>query len=331
MAAEAPRREAAGPARRPWLPFVVVALSLAVAAGVGVSWLMAGADGPALDLSRRTPLPPAPVAARDENKLRFAVATMVSPEATFSAYLNLVQLVGRRAGRHGDIVLRSSYAGVRRALEQKTVDMALVCTGTYLHCREDRSVELLAAPRFADGATYHCVVIANRRISARGIEDLRGREVVLTDPESYTGRWCLESALVSRGLSTGTFFGRVMYSGSHDRSILAVAAGAADAAPVDSLILQPLLKKDAGLKERLRILWESEAYGPPPIVVPVGLDPALKSALRKVVLTLHESEDGARALKAIGIERFQVAREEDYDSAWRCFAGAQKARAGRGP
>ena len=66
------------------------------------------------------------------NKLRFAVATMVSIELTFSTYKQLIARISRDVGRDGAFVVRPSYKEVRLALTNGQVDLALVCTGTYL-------------------------------------------------------------------------------------------------------------------------------------------------------------------------------------------------------
>ena len=88
---------------------------------------------PKVDLHTQVPAVQATTTAPNTKSLRFAVASMVSAEQTFSMYQRLVQRIGRDAGREDVFVLRPSYSDVRQSLEKSQVDVAFVCTGTYVH------------------------------------------------------------------------------------------------------------------------------------------------------------------------------------------------------
>ena len=279
--------------------------------------------GPMVDLSR-------PMARREPprpaDRLRFAVATMVSPQETFVAYRRMVELIGRQVGREGTIVLRPTYRQVREALEKGTVDIAFVCTGTYVHSRDRGRIELLAQPEFKEGLSYRCLFIVPKRSPARSVGDLQGQTMAFTDPESNTGCLVPRAMLMKQGYDPQKFFAKIIFTGSHDRSVQAVAGGMVDVAGVDSLVFDSMVSKDPGLSDKVRVMWKSEAFGPPPMVVPRGLEPGLKSALRKALLSLHKMKECREALADIGIERFVVPREEDYESAYALYRVVQRKR-----
>jgi len=110
---------------------------LLVACVVAVVWAageLLGCGEPFVDTSRRMESTDSvPSLQPADGRLRFAVATMVSAQATFSAYRQLVQRICRDVGRGEAFVLRPSYAEVRSELEHGRVDVAFVCTGTYVH------------------------------------------------------------------------------------------------------------------------------------------------------------------------------------------------------
>ena len=95
---------------------------------------------------------------------------------------------------------------------------------------------------------------------------------------------------------------------------MATALGTVDAAAVDSLILDSMIRQGLDYAGNVKIIWQSEAFGPPPIVVPVGLDEGLKEKLRQAFLALAEDEEGREILSAIGIKRFVPADETEYRS-----------------
>ncbi|NQV34444.1 MAG: PhnD/SsuA/transferrin family substrate-binding protein, partial [Phycisphaeraceae bacterium] len=107
----------------------------------------------------------------------------------------------------------------------------------------------------------------------------------------------------------------IIYTGSHDRSIVAVEREIVDVASVDSLIWYSKLRAEPDLKDRIRILWQSESYGPPPIVVPANIDPILEKKLQTAFLNLHQDETGRAILSGIGIACFILPQPESYASA----------------
>jgi phosphonate transport system substrate-binding protein len=254
---------------------------------------------------------------------------MVSAEATFSTYRRLVEKVAGCIGREAAFILRPSYADVRRALEQGRVDVAFVCTGTYIHAMPGGKIRLLVQPEFENGLQYRSLLIVPAGSSAEQLADLRGATMAFTDPESNTGCLVPSVTLARQGSDPASFFGRVVFTGSHDRSIQSVALGLVDAAAVDALIWESLKLEDRSLDARVRVIWASEVFGPPPIVVPEGLDKELENSLGKALLTLHEDEEGQRILHAIGIKRFVPAREEDYRTAIQLMADMRGGEAAR--
>ena len=271
---------------------------------------------PRLDFSRRVSAAEVAVAGvvEDDDRLRFAVATMVSAEATFSTYGRLVRRICRDVGRQEAFIVRPSYAQVRRALEQGEVDVALVCTGTYVHSRDSGRVNLLVQPEFEEPLEYRCLIIVPADSDFRTLEDLRGTVMAFTDPESNTGCLVPSERLGRLDPDVREFFSKVVFTGSHDRSILAVALAVVDGAAVDALVWQSKLQEDPSLADRIRIIWQSEQFGPPPIVVPADIDPALADALQQALLALDEDEEGRSILSAMGIKRFVMPDPESYRS-----------------
>lgn len=284
--------------------------------GVSVARRFLAAPEPHVDFTRHAREPHAweTPASDDADTLRFAVATMVSAEETFATYRLLAERIGRDVGNQETFVVRPSYVDVREELERGTIDVALVCTGTYVHALPNKRIRLLVQPEFKEGLAYKCEFIVPARSSYQTIEDLRGSVMAFTDPESNTGCLVPTAMLLRRNLDPRTFFKKVLFTGSHDRSISAVALGIVDVASVDSLVLESKLSRDAALAGELRVIWQSEALGPPPVVVRADIDRELEDALREAFLTLDEDEDGRAILQSIGIERFVEPLPGSYQS-----------------
>ena len=107
---------------------------------------------PLLDLSQRSETAEsAGNMSYQANRLRFAVATMVCVEDTFCRYQRLISRICRAIGSGEAFVLRPSYAEVRQGLEDGKVDVAFVCTGTYIHSLDRGRIKLLVQPEFMAG------------------------------------------------------------------------------------------------------------------------------------------------------------------------------------
>jgi phosphonate transport system substrate-binding protein len=249
------------------------------------------------------------------DKLRFAIASMISAEETWVTYKKLIDYVALHFGDETSMILRPSYTDVRILLEEEKVDLALVCTGTYIKCSREATVELIAVPEFKNDVKYRCMFVVDKDSTIIDIADLRDRGFAFTDPESNTGCIVPTWIIKEQGYDPKTYFSRIIYTGSHDRSLHAVAAGLVDGAGVDSLVFYSFIETHPEMKERLRIIWESEAFGAPPIVVPTTLPDSIKEQLREIFLSMSQDIEGRKILDGIGIERFRIPQSDEYNSA----------------
>lgn len=253
------------------------------------------------------------------NRLRFAVATMVSAEETFSTYRRFVQRISKDIGREEAFILRPSYEEVRLALMRGEVDAALVCTGIYLNAVDTKSIKLLVQPEFEEGRLYRSLLLVPANSHVQTWEDLQDKVIAFTDRESFTGCLLPSWVLAERGLTPAQYFKKIIYTGSHDRSITAVSANIVDAAAVMSLVWLSTIEKQPALEKQVKIIWQSDVFGPPAILVPKDMDDSFETALRHALLSLHEDAEGRGILGAIGIKRFVPGRPESYASAIKLY------------
>lgn len=300
-----------------WLPVLALwTATVVVSVGLILGKQLSHKAEPHVSFSEWVPVKQAEI---KNHVLRFAIASMVSPEETWITYKRLVEYIAKHIGNDTSMILRPTYAEVRELLEQEAVDSAFVCTGTYMACFDAGSVELLAVPEFKEGMRYQCLFIVRADSDIENVQDLRNRSFAFTDPESNTGCVVPKWIIRKHGFLPEIFFNRILFTKSHDRSIRAVAGGIIDGAGVDSLIYYSLVRTNPRLKEKLRIIWQSEAFGAPPIVVPIGLSEETKEKLRLILLAMSEDSEGREILDGLDIERFRKPVANEYDSAYRIW------------
>jgi phosphonate transport system substrate-binding protein len=300
-----------------WQIGLCLGLAGAAMYGTHIITAMMKAPEPQMDIFQDNPQSTGQWSSHPKSRggLRFAVATMVSAEATFSTYSQFVQRIAKDVGREEAFILRPSYEDVRLELLRGEVDVAFVCTGTYLKGLESKSIKLLVQPEFEEGKNYRSILVVPANNGSKTWEDLRNKVMAFTDRESFTGCLLPSAILAERGQTPLNYFGNVIYTGSHDRSIKAVATSVVDAAAIDSLVWFSNLDAFPSLKKQVRIIWQSQIFGPPPIVVPNGLNSELEEALQKAFLALHTDEEGRHLLSGIGIKRFVPPQPESYANA----------------
>ena len=273
---------------------------------------------PYLDLSQRTRTPAAVVT--EAPPLRIAVAAIISPQGNVASYSNLAQYLGDKLNRPVELVQRRTYAEVNELVETSAVDMAFVCTSAYVDGNDHFGMKLLAAPEINGESVYQSVLIVPANSPAREMADLRGKVFAFTDPMSFSGRVYPTSLVRQLGDEPETFFGRVFFTYSHDRAIEAVAAGVADGAAVDSLVLDYAFKRNPALQSRVRVLHRSPEFGIPPLVAPPDLPPQELGQLQELLLDMDKDPKGRSILQGLGIDRFILADDAAYESARQLIA-----------
>ena len=244
---------------------------------------------------------------------RVAVGAMISPKATFGYYQQLLDYIGKKLDREVRLIQRKTYGEINELLGKGQIDLAFICSGPYVAGQEKYGFELMATPQVQGSHFYQAYLIANKDSTFYQFEDLRGKVFAFTDPDSNTGKLVPTYWLMQIGERPDTFFGKTIYTYSHDNSILAVARALVDGASVDGLIWEYYNKKNPDFTSGTRIIRKSEPYGIPPLVTSKYVTPKLKERIRQLLFNMHRDPRGQRILNELMIDRFEAPREEWYE------------------
>ncbi len=283
-----------------------------VVMAAGCSGFAATGSAVPIDLTARDPIPE--VGFIEPQPLRIAVAAVLSPEGTVESYGDLAAYLGEQLGRPAELVQRRTYAEVNALVAAGEVDLAFVCTSAYVDGHRQSTMDLLVVPEIAGETVYRSAIVVPSSSTATTLTDLRGSSFAFTDPMSNTGRVYPTFALLQRGESPDTFFSETIFTYGHDRSVEAVAARVVDGAAVDELVLASMLKRDPGLGDRIRVVELSPDFGIPPVVVPSDTPATLRSAFTELLMGLEDAPNGPHILSDLGIDRFVMGADENYDS-----------------
>ncbi|MBI4518521.1 MAG: phosphate/phosphite/phosphonate ABC transporter substrate-binding protein [Deltaproteobacteria bacterium] len=268
-----------------------------------------GPERPPAELSRAVALTPP-----QGRPLRFAVASMVDPIATYEAYLRLFEDLGHSLSRPYEFVQRRTYQEINDLLLQGGLDLAFICSGAYAVLPDDAPIEIVALPVVNGNSIYHSLIIVRKDNPAQRFEDLEGARFAFTDPLSNTGYLYPAFRATKLGKDLQRFFASTLFSGSHERSILAVYRKLADAAAVDDLVFNQLVVPNSPYWDQLRIIESSPEFAIPPVVAPTSVPAELRARMRGFFLEMAQAPEGRERLAALGFEGFIAGEKEHYAS-----------------
>ncbi|MGD9133590.1 MAG: phosphate/phosphite/phosphonate ABC transporter substrate-binding protein [Desulfobacterales bacterium] len=247
-------------------------------------------------------------------RLRVAIAAIISPKETFVYYRQLLGYIGQKLDREIEFIQRKTYAEINELLAKGKIHLAFVCSGPYVVGKEKYGFQLVATPLVQNSHFYHSYLIVNKTSEFQTLEDLRGKVFAFSDPDSNTGKLVPTYWLSRLGERPETFFNKTIYTYSHDNSILAVAKSLVDGAAVDGLIWEYYHQKNQDFTSKTRIIRKSEPYGIPPMVASSSIPYELMTQIRGLLFSMHEDPRGQAILNELMIDKFIAPNDRWYDS-----------------
>jgi phosphonate transport system substrate-binding protein len=204
----------------------------------------------------------------------------------------------------------TDYNGVIEALRSKKLDIALLGPFSYVLADKVAAVEAFALLETQkQGPTYRSVIIARRNNGIATIQDLKGRTFAYVDPSSTSGHLFPKAGLIKAGLDPDAMFSRVIFSGGHDASAIAVQNGKVDAAAIADALLEPAFARGMLKEKDVAVVWTSEAIPGAPAVYRRDLPADLKARIRAAFAQMRDMPWGPNTI----IKRWVPVDDAAYD------------------
>jgi phosphonate transport system substrate-binding protein len=134
------------------------------------------------------------------------------------------------------------------------------------------------------------------------MEDLAGRRVAHTAPTSNSGHQAPEALFPSLGVTPGVDY-EILFSGSHDNSMLGVVAGDYDAAPVASEVVERMAARGLYDPDSVRIIYETDSFPTTSYNYVYNLHPDLIEKIREAFFSF-DFEGTALGEEFEGVSKF---------------------------
>ncbi|WP_455555647.1 phosphonate ABC transporter substrate-binding protein [Comamonas sp.] len=224
------------------------------------------------------------------NELRVGLIPSEDAQAMIRASTQVMEQLAAKTGMQVKPFVANDYNGVIEALRAGKLDIAYLGPFSYVLAHQIAGVDAfaVAVTKKTGRSAYQSMVIARKDKGLQSLDHLQGRTFAFVDPSSASGHLFPKAGLMAAGVDTDKGFGRVIFSGSHDASIMAVANNKVDAAAVADRIFDSAIKKGLVKREDFTVIWHSKPIPESPMVWRQSLDAATK---QKVAAALAEIKD----------------------------------------
>ena len=209
------------------------------------------------------------------------------------------------------LVVPMNYAAVLEAMANEQIEMAYYGGFTYVQAKSKLPVHPLVM-RIQD-ANFHSYFITRPGSGINSLADLKGKTFAFGDINSTSGSLMPRYFLKENGLIPEKDFAKVIYTGGHDATALAVAKGKVDAGALNEIVYRNLVKKGLINESEVRIFWTTPPYADYNWTVRADLDRELVSKIAKAFLDLDSSNPRDKEiLELLGAERYILTFDDDF-------------------
>lgn len=238
-------------------------------------------------------------------------AVILADQAAFLARWS--EYLSERVGAPVVFVARESYQAILDLLFSDQLDAAWICG--YPYVRHQVQLELLAVPLYRGEPLYQSYLIRTRGGASgpRGWGDLKNSVLAYSDPLSNSGWLVAQAQLRAAGLSQRDLR-RSFFAHSHRNVAEAVAIGLAHAGCIDGYVWETMQLQKMASAANTEVVWKSDFYAFPPMVVRAGAHGAALLALGGALMRMHEDAAGQALLRALNLNGFSSAAPALFDS-----------------
>jgi phosphonate transport system substrate-binding protein len=251
------------------------------------------------------------VPALAQDVLRIGLIPAEDSQAMIESSRKVLDQLQEQIGMPVKPYVATDYNGVIEALRSKKLDVAYLGPFSYVLANQMANVEAfaVAVTKKTGQSAYKSVIISRKGSGIAAPADLKGRTFAFVDPTSASGHLFPKAGLLQNGYDPEAFFGRVIFSGSHDASILAVANNKVDAAAVADRILASAIAKGQVKQDDIQIVWSSSPIPESPMVWRKDLDPVLKEKIAKALANIKDLPWGDQGV----LNGFQPTNDAAYN------------------
>jgi len=250
-------------------------------------------------------------------ELTFALLSTENAAEVGRRWTPIIAQLEKDLGVKVKYTMATDYRGTVEALKFGKAQLGHLGPKSYVEASTNNyaNVEPIAQLQLANGSLgYRSCLIVHADSDVFSPEDMAGKTFAFNDPNSTSG-YLVPSAffMMEMGIDPQKHFAKVIFSGSHEASILAVANKKVDIASTNLPDLQQLTRENKVPRGGLRVIWVSRLIPNDPIVIRKDMPASLRSAVVESLTTMKTRNP--EAFKEIGawVGNFVPADDAKYN------------------
>jgi phosphonate transport system substrate-binding protein len=211
-----------------------------------------------------------------------------------------VNYLSKEVGTKVTLRIANDYAAVVEGQRAGNIHIAMHGPASYARAYiTGAKIEPFAIEVSGDGTKgYYSVLYVKADTPHKTIQELKGKNLCLVDPNSMSGNNVPRFSMDKMGIDPESFFAKIVYSGSHENAVIGLTQGICDAAfnwwndDQESNLLR-MERKGMAKAADFRIVFKSELIVNSPVTYLTTLPTDLKVAIKKAILEVHNRDKAA--------------------------------------
>lgn len=245
----------------------------------------------------------------DEN-----AATIIQDNKPFASFLE------KNLKKKIKLIVTTDYSSMIEAARFGRIDIAYFGPASYTIAKDKMKggkidLEPFAARLKGGSTSYQSVVIANIKVKAENIGDLKGKnlQVAFGDQVSTSSHFAPKYTMMKAGIMPRSDY-KENFVGAHDAVAKNVERGNAHVGGLSLPIFKRLIERKLIDVSKVKVLGYSSPLPQYPWAMRTDLKPSLKKAIRKAFFSLKKgTKDGDAVLKPFKADGFGKIKDSDYN------------------
>jgi len=233
-------------------------------------------------------------------EITFAVVPAENASGVTERYTPFVSYLSKELGIKVNLRVANDYAAVIEGQRAGNIQIGYYGPASFSRARlTGVKTDAFVIDVNSDGSKgYYSVFYVLAKSPYQKIEDLKGKNLGLVDPNSTSGNNMPRFVLNKLNIVPESFFANVTYTGSHENAILALQQKTVDVAAnwwnsEDDSNLSRMEHKNLAKRSDFRTIYKSDLIPNSPYAYLADLPPDLKAAIRKAIMESPTNDKAA--------------------------------------
>jgi phosphonate transport system substrate-binding protein len=262
-------------------------------------------------------------------EITFAVIPMENGSGVTERFTPFVEYLSRELGIKVNLRIANDYAAVIEGQRAGNIHIGYYGPASFARARlTGVKTDAFVIDVNSDGSKgYYSVFYVLAKSPYQKLDDLKGKNLGLVDPNSTSGNNMPRFKMNQMGIDPEAYFSKIIFTGSHENAVLALAQGTVDVAAnwwnaeddsnLTRMLAKNMVKSSDGTplkKEDFRIILKSDLIINSPYAYLSALPDDMKAAIKKAFLDAPEKNKDAFKKLSDGKNRpWQPIANEDYN------------------